>query len=472
MAPSGDHGTAKAKDLRVLLPFSCDRLRIPDELAGEIGGGKALVVGQYGGRAKVWHVEVGRDGDGAFLGRGWPEFADACGVGAGCRLVLRHRGRGLLTVKAFDDSGCLTELGAPARASPPAAQGTTSSTDTSGRPQFISALPPGSMDKMLMPSKFVEQYVAKERLNKRMAIVAGPLGKVCPIELEINWSGVFFAAGWSKFLALHGVCKGNSLLLRYEGNMVLTVKVFGADGCQSKSKHKDVKIQQCVEERQDPLYDFAWKCRSKNDWASSEGEKKPTGSTTSLPKASFMKKSVYEIGPPSWIMKQINANVLKDQLALAPAFCDGIGLKERCAITLKTSMNSNESWQVHYIPCKSKSPLGQGWPKFSRENNLELGDICTFHVVETTCLPPVFCEAVGIRKPSNVMLKTSMSSTRSWQAHVVPYKNSSHHVARLGWKCFCLDNGIKAGDILTSALNLFENVTWQVDNTCPIARTR
>jgi len=68
-----------------------------------------------GGNGKVlWRVEVGRDGDGAFLGRGWPELADACGVGAGWLLVLRHRGRGVLTVKAFDDTRCLRDLGAPA----------------------------------------------------------------------------------------------------------------------------------------------------------------------------------------------------------------------------------------------------------------------------------------------------------------------------------------------------------------------
>ncbi|TVU08503.1 hypothetical protein EJB05_41908, partial [Eragrostis curvula] len=40
------------------------------------------------------------------------EFAAACGVGAGWLLVLRHRGGGVLTVKVFDDSGCLRELAA------------------------------------------------------------------------------------------------------------------------------------------------------------------------------------------------------------------------------------------------------------------------------------------------------------------------------------------------------------------------
>nr|CAB3486715.1 unnamed protein product [Digitaria exilis] len=114
MASPGDQGGAKAKHLRVLLPFTCDTLRIPDELAAEIGAEGALVVGRAGGKVKLWPVKVGKDGHGAFLGRGWPEFADACGAGAGWLLVLRHRGRGVLSAKAFVATFCLRELGAPA----------------------------------------------------------------------------------------------------------------------------------------------------------------------------------------------------------------------------------------------------------------------------------------------------------------------------------------------------------------------
>jgi hypothetical protein len=85
--------------------------RIPDELAAEIGAEEAFFVFPVG-NGRVRPVEVGRDGDGAFLGRGWPEFAVACGVSAGWLLVLRHHGGGVLTVKAFDVSRCLRELAA------------------------------------------------------------------------------------------------------------------------------------------------------------------------------------------------------------------------------------------------------------------------------------------------------------------------------------------------------------------------
>ncbi|XP_025825229.1 putative B3 domain-containing protein Os04g0347400 [Panicum hallii] len=273
MASSANHGGGAAKQLRVLLPFSCeDRLRIPDELAEDIGAGKALVVGPCGVKSRaVWPVGLGRDGGGAFLGRGWPEFAAAHGVGAGWHLALRHRGRGVLTVKAFDNSCCIRDLGAKQ----PAA------TD--------------SMEKILIPAKFVQYYITKRELNNHMAVVFSPLGKVNSIKLEMDQSDVFFAGGWPQFLAFHGITESNALLLRYESNMVFTVKVFEPYGCQRKPKHKDNIMQQIstspdLEKRQKALSVPIWKRKSENDFPCSKVHK-PKGFMPSLNEASLQRNS-------------------------------------------------------------------------------------------------------------------------------------------------------------------------------------
>jgi hypothetical protein len=85
--------------------------RISDDFARRLdggAGGTALVVSPV--CSKVWRVEVGRDGDGAFLGRGWLEFAAAHGIGALWFVVLRHEGDAVLTVKVFDTSCCLHQF--------------------------------------------------------------------------------------------------------------------------------------------------------------------------------------------------------------------------------------------------------------------------------------------------------------------------------------------------------------------------
>ncbi|XP_025808161.1 putative B3 domain-containing protein Os04g0347400 isoform X2 [Panicum hallii] len=500
MASSAGRSGAEIKHPRVLLPFTCDSLRIPD------AGGTAT--------ARSW--------------------------GAG--------GRSSRTRVASKRGGncCLRELPAP---SPPAVGATASSKDASRKPQFIRVHSRDFMEKLLIPAEFVQQYLSDENLNNRTAIIFGPLGKVSHIELEKNSSDVFFAGAWSQFLVFHYITEADALLLRYEGNMVFTVKVFGLDGYQRDSKHKETRAKQAEIEEQErqeaPSFSIQKHC--KNKVPGSAGEKKPKGIVTPINEESSWMKPVYEIGPPLFVKKQINANTLKE-LALAKPFCDAIGLHGPCIIiTLKTSMSNTESWKVHAVQRKDMGyRLLQGWRLFCLDNSIELGDICTFTVIETTVwdviatrcketinhlcnetpsassrkhntmnnessnkgekrpkvsmtalnktsprgcvfeigppawikkeinsttvenrlyLPPVFCEAIGILKPCTVTLKTSMSCTRSWQARVAPYDGSSHHVSGPGWRQFCRENRIKVGEVCT--INIFKTTLWHVIISSP-----
>ncbi|KAG2570152.1 putative B3 domain-containing protein Os04g0347400 isoform X3 [Panicum virgatum] len=362
-----------------------------------------------------------------------------------------------------------------------------------------------------------------------MAVVLGPIGKVNSFKIEMDQSDVFFAGGWPQFLAFHGITESNALMLRYEGNMVFTVKVFEPDGCQRKSKHKDNIMQQNLEMQQEALSVPIWKCKKENDLPCSEVHKLK-GFLPSLNEASLQRNSFYEIGQPSWIKKQINTETLENHLALPIAFCDAIGLHKPSMITFKTTMTG--SWRVRGIPCNKQSYLlVHGWRRFSEENNVKEGDICTFNVMKTTMwhvvitrsditklpetpfasstkcksiddrpisqgqemskgskassqkripyeigppawikkkilnmnnryftLPPTFCNAIGLSEACTITLKTSLSSTRSWQDHVLPYKHASNLGS--GWKRFCWDNDIKEGD--TCTFNIVETTLWHV----------
>lgn len=365
-----------AKYMKVLLPSSFHKLRISDELDRHLDGGgdgaTALVVSPFG---KVWRVEVGRDSEGAFLGHGWPEFAGAHGMGVGWFLVFRHEGGGVLTVKAFDTSCCLKEFGRPLTVA-----AARSSTGCPRRPQFFKVLLRGFMEKMLIPAEFVKRYISEEQLNSRMALVSSPLGKFCRIEVEKDRSDVFFGGGWSQFLAFHGVTESDALLLRYEGNMVFTVKVFGLNGCQKEFKDQDIKLKQTEQtftemksHQEAPSSTSSRKRKSRSEIPSAEEEK-----------SAKICRAVYEIGPPSWIKKEINNYALERRLHLARAFCDAIGFCKSCTITLKTSMNSTGSWHVRGLPYRKIGYLlGDGWKRFCKGNKLKKGDVCTFTVVET-----------------------------------------------------------------------------------------
>jgi len=239
----------------------------------------------------------------------------------------------------------------------------------------------------LIPAKFVQYYITKGEQKNPMAVVLGPIGKVNSIKIEMDQSDVFFAGGWPQFLAFHGITESNALMLRYEGNMVFTVKVFEPDGCQRKSKHKDNIMQQSeqeinLEKQQEALSVPIWKCKKENDLPCSEVHKLK-GFLPSLNEASLQRNSFYEIGQPSWIKKQINTETLENHLALPIAFCDAIGLHKPSMITFKTTMTG--SWRVRGIPCNKQSYLlVHGWRRFCEENNVKEGDTCTFNVIKTT----------------------------------------------------------------------------------------
>uniref|UniRef100_K3YBQ9 TF-B3 domain-containing protein n=1 Tax=Setaria italica TaxID=4555 RepID=K3YBQ9_SETIT len=229
----------------------------------------------------------------------------------------------------------------------------------------------------LIPDELAQEIGARE------ALVVGPLGGNGKVVWRVELAEACgFAAGWL-------------LVLRRRGRGVLTVKAFDDTRClwdlgapappaASTLLHSE-KLQQAQ-------YVSIQKHRRKN-------------------RTSIGRSSIYKIGPPSWIKKQINTNTTSyfcqqllfhygeieanifirsplttdNTCVLATAFCDAIGLWEPCTIMLRTSTEGNGSWVVRGLPCKGRSYLlVQGWRLFCQENRLKEGDICTFNVIETT----------------------------------------------------------------------------------------
>ncbi|PVH35105.1 hypothetical protein PAHAL_7G106200 [Panicum hallii] len=509
------------KQLKVLMPPSFHKLPISDELAGcfdaSSGGGTgvpgptALVVSPFG---KVWRVDVGRDGDGKFLGRGWADFLAAHGID---RLMTSGSSKGVYC-----------------------------------KPRFLTIIQQDSMEEMKIPARFVKHYITEECLNRQMAVVVSPLGKFWRIKLQNDQSGVFFAGVWSQFLAFHGISEGEVLLLRYEGNMVFKFKVFEISGCQKDLKNHNTSIQQdCIkQESPSPIK----KRKADNERASSDEEKRSKSSVTSLNNASPLNGLDYQIGPPAWVKKKITAYMLERLISLPVKFCHSIGFQRDCTITLKTAIDSTRSWQVRGVTYKKVCYLlGEGWKCFCEENRLKKGDLCTFHVIETMlwhvvithyidkkkespcsssmerksvnqrlgseeqlrpqgsmiylskassytrplifsltifacyfgesdheliylicakdrCIPEDtnqyivvlaqgFCDAIELQEPCMITLKTSINSTRSWLIRGTKQRNGCYLLGS-GRKKFSQENELKVGDICT--FNVVEISLWHV----------
>uniref|UniRef100_A0A804MIF7 TF-B3 domain-containing protein n=1 Tax=Zea mays TaxID=4577 RepID=A0A804MIF7_MAIZE len=408
---SGSGARAMSKQFKVLLPTSFHKLRISDELAGCFDAGEgegapeptALVVSPFG---KVWRVEVVRDGHGASLGRGWAEFLAAHGVGIGWFVVLRYEGGGALTVKVFDTSLCIKEFGAPAAVMP-----SKSCKSIFCKPQFIRIFHSNLSEKMMLPARFVKDYVSEECLNSRIAIIFSPIAKFWRVELKNDQSGIFFTGGWSQFLDFHGIKNGEVLLLKYEGNMVFKFKAFGLSGCQKDFKNQNAGIQLNTKKQQEtpPIR----KRKSNDEKSSSEENKRLKTPVTSPSPSDPSLEKPYQIGTSSWIKKRINTYALEQFLALSVKFCNSIGFRMACTITLKTATNSTRSWQVRGTAYKwHRYIIGVGWKSFCQDNRLKAGDLCTFNIIETTLWHVTITRSALAADTFNKQKKPPCSSSR------------------------------------------------------------
>ncbi|KAK3142888.1 hypothetical protein QOZ80_4BG0353340 [Eleusine coracana subsp. coracana] len=252
---------------------------------------------------------------------------------------------------------------------------------------------------MVIPPAFVRKHITKAEMNSGLAVLS-LCSKDQLVEVEKGRSGnVFFSGGWSKFLESNGITRGEALLLRHEGKMEFTVKVFGLDGCQKIFKSTNISdlrqtrqsVPMKMREEDDAPSSSTGKRKSSNE-VPSITETKPASSSTPSKKKTAAEAGrnfcTYDIGPPSWIRKRINAYALKHHLPLPPTFCKAIGFSEPCGITLRTSTGNGatRSWQVHggAYSWSHHRQLGKGWTSFCRHNRLKEGDVCTFNIIQST----------------------------------------------------------------------------------------
>lgn len=135
-------------------------------------------------------------------------------------------------------------------------------------------------------------------------------------------------------------------------------------------------------EKQDIPSASRTKSKSKIDMASCEEQMGSEESMASLSKSSSTRKCLFETKPRAWI-KEINGCTIANQFSLPPTFCEAIGIREPCMVTLKTSTCSTTAWQARVVPYQHCAHMGRlGWKTFCRENDIKVGDICTFNIVE------------------------------------------------------------------------------------------
>uniref|UniRef100_A0A453MA03 TF-B3 domain-containing protein n=3 Tax=Aegilops tauschii subsp. strangulata TaxID=200361 RepID=A0A453MA03_AEGTS len=382
-------------------------LHINDELAGCFGtedhgdGQTALVLSPFGKNA--WPVKVDRDAKGAFLGDGWPQFVAAHGIGVGWYLVIRHEGCGVLTLKAFNASFVIKEFGLTITVLSPA----EIENAFARKPQFIVPLQRSFMEKMPIPPEFLQRgYISEEDLNRPRPIATFLTS--WHIELKKDGPNVFFTGSeWPKFLAYFEIAETDVLLIKYQGCMNFSFETF------QNGNNEDIeeKISSSQQSEQSP----AAQCQE-DEHVSTRRRTHSNGIT-----------------PGAQSQEEEHVCTRKRKQSEVKSMLDG----------------STTSQHRKKALCELGSTGSQAWLR-KEINELALKRYLHF--------PARF----GFLERCKITLK-SVERNKSWEVEGVNYHpgtRRSYNCLTRGWKAFCKENELKAGDICT--FKVVNSTLWHV----------
>ncbi|KAF7068802.1 hypothetical protein CFC21_074527 [Triticum aestivum] len=428
-------------------------LHINDELAGCFGtedhgdGRTALVLSPFG--KNVWPVKVDRDAKGAFLGDGWPQFVAAHGIGVGWYLVIRHEGCGVLTLKAFNSSFVIKEFGLTITVLSPA----EIENAFARKPQFIVPLQRSFMEKMPIPPEFLQRgYISEEDLNRPRPIATFLTS--WHIELKKDGPNVFFTGSeWPKFLAYFEIAETDVLLIKYQGCMNFSFETFP----NGNNEHTEEKISSSQQSEQSP----AAQCQEEEHvstrrrtqssgitpGAQSQEEEHVSTRTRKQSNGKTPGAQSQEEEPVSTQKrKQSNGKTPGAQSQEEEHVCS----RKRKQSEVKSMLDGPTTSQHRKKAlCELGSTGSQAWLR-KEINGLALKRYLHF--------PARF----GFLERCKITLK-SVERNKSWEVEGVNYHpgtNRSYNCLTRGWKAFCKENELKAGDVCT--FKVIKSTLWHV----------
>ncbi|KAL2575882.1 hypothetical protein AAZV13_16G042500 [Glycine max] len=264
--------------------------------------------------------------------------------------------------------------------------------------------------KLMIPNKFVEKY--GEGLPNALFLKT-PNGTEWNFNLEKHDGKIWFQKGWKEFAEYHSLAHGHLLVFRRHGTSHFQVHIFdlssleidypskGTEGKTSPNhegnkqprneenleylqpyqvrSHKSVKVENMMTlpEEAQPHTDTKFKEKSKVVVANQ---------VTALDLASSFKPCnpfFLVVMRPSYI--QSNGG----PLPLQTKFCRRhFGLLNKRHINLQVL--NGRIWPAKYMIQKMKNKtnfrLTSGWKTFVKDNNLKVGNVCTFELIDGTKL--------------------------------------------------------------------------------------
>ncbi|KAJ0965016.1 hypothetical protein J5N97_026154 [Dioscorea zingiberensis] len=253
--------------------------------------------------------------------------------------------------------------------------------DGTRRPQFFKIFLSGS--KTFIPPAFVEHIIDDN--HGKATIFSG--GKFWNTKVQKSDEGLYFGDGWLELVEAHGLSEGFFLIFRYEGNMVFTLKVFDPNGCRIYDfpiTGKCLKnTGKCLKKRKANIevHDLEEVSVDLHRAPLTHSREKtlivpPKHSTAGM---KLEKENTHAENQIQCQKKIFQSNLVYSIIGIPLSFCTSIGLVSSQGVILRDPQR--RLWPVKFSYSPQTPKFMKGWGEFSLNNNLEIGDSCTFTYV-------------------------------------------------------------------------------------------
>ncbi|CAM0871951.1 unnamed protein product [Alopecurus aequalis] len=259
--------------------------------------------------------------------------------------------------------------------------------------EFFVIILKNPLEKLRLPEKFAKLLDGQEPREVKLQ-EAGGGRRLWDVEVVFDGKGdMYLERGWEQFARVHDLGLGNFLVFSYDGNTVLTVKVFDLSMCRRHYHPDDTTTgtgsssDSVSKNSSDSVSDNSIGSGSNGtSWAEMDIDDSPTSQFTVT-------------------LKKSNLGARENQyLNVPPVFQNAHGYEKRTKVELRMR---RKAWPVnlkHNIRAgpKIRTSLRYGWHQFCIDNGLSVGDICFFRALRGRGEEHAL--KVEVRKPDGTFL--------------------------------------------------------------------
>ncbi|KAG9150680.1 hypothetical protein Leryth_008138 [Lithospermum erythrorhizon] len=244
-----------------------------------------------------------------------------------------------------------------------------------GSQHFYKIMMPGFNTELPLPKAVCEKLIGQ---HSELATITSCKG-TWEVKAAKNSSGLIsFARGWSMFAREHDLSLGDFIVFEHCGNMRFTATMFDLTACEKKFPVNSTN-------KIDQITDRAGFCgRHEKDRHARE---EPTKTRTS------------DSSHFTTVITPLNVRRQFNTMYISKPFARAHGLGRKKSIILRDS--SGKEWPIvlaHYT--EERVEMTTGWSDFCLQNDLKVGDTCTFQFRDS----PDLCMDVSISRASEMPL--------------------------------------------------------------------